>query len=156
MAWRKGLLQRQPVTGTEAEAYVPLFVDRFTKGLADLERRHPASGDGDGLPGARVSALAGRAALGGEVPEPGDAHRLVSCNSCVRDGQEHGVDREGDADHDEGARASGRIASLIDTCKINGVEPYAWLKDTLEKIAPGHSNSRIDDLMPWSFKPPSS
>ena len=50
----------------------------------------------------------------------------------------------------------GRIASLIDTCKMNGVERYAWLKDTLEKIAAGHSNSRIDDLMPWNFKPPSS
>ena len=60
------------------------------------------------------------------------------------------------AGHDEGARAWGRIASLIDTCKMNGVEPYAWLKDTLEKIPAGHSNSRIDDLMPWNFKPPSS
>ncbi len=39
------------------------------------------------------------------------------------------------AGHDEGARAWGRIASLIETCKMNGVEPYAWLKDTLEKIA---------------------
>ena len=39
------------------------------------------------------------------------------------------------AGHDEGAAAWGRIASLIETCKMNGVEPYAWLKDTLEKIA---------------------
>ncbi len=37
-----------------------------------------------------------------------------------------------------------RIASLIETCKMNGVEPYAWLKDTLEKIAASHPNSRID------------
>ena len=39
---------------------------------------------------------------------------------------------------------------------MNGVEPYAWLKDTLEKIAAGHPNSRIDELLPWSFIPPSS
>ncbi len=39
---------------------------------------------------------------------------------------------------------------------MNGVEPYAWLKDTLEKIAVGHPNSRIDELLPWSFKSPSS
>ena len=58
------------------------------------------------------------------------------------------------AGHDEGARSWGRIASLIETCKMNGVEPYAWLKTTLEKIATGHPNSRIDELLP--FKPPSS
>ena len=39
------------------------------------------------------------------------------------------------AGHDEGACAWGRIASLIETCKMDGVEPYAWLKDMLEKIA---------------------
>ena len=60
------------------------------------------------------------------------------------------------AGHDEGARSWGRVASLIETCKMNGVEPYAWFKDTLEKIAAGHPNSRIDELLPWSFKPPSS
>ncbi len=30
--------------------------------------------------------------------------------------------------HDEGDIAWGRIASLIEACKINGVEPYAYLK----------------------------
>ena len=39
---------------------------------------------------------------------------------------------------------------------MNGVEPYAWLKDPLEKIAAGHPNSRIDELLPWNFKPTSS
>ena len=58
--------------------------------------------------------------------------------------------------HDEDARAWGRIASLIETCKMNGVEPYAWLKETLEKIAASPPNSRIDDLLPWNFKPSSS
>ena len=37
------------------------------------------------------------------------------------------------AGHDEDASARGRIASLIETCKMNGVEPYAWLKSRLEK-----------------------
>ena len=56
----------------------------------------------------------------------------------------------------EGARSWGRIASLIETCKMNGVEPYAWLKTTLEKIATGHPNGSIVELIPWNFKPPSS
>ena len=60
------------------------------------------------------------------------------------------------ASHDEGARSWGRIGSLIETCKMNGVEPYAWLKSTLEKIAAGHPQSRIHELLPWNFDPASS
>ncbi len=48
--------------------------------------------------------------------------------------------------HDEGATAWGRIASLIKTAKLNGAEPYAYLKATLEAIASGHPASRIDEL----------
>jgi len=57
------------------------------------------------------------------------------------------------AGHDEGGIAWGRIASLIETCKINGVEPFAYLKATLTAIASGHPQSRLDDLLPWNFKP---
>ena len=59
------------------------------------------------------------------------------------------------AGHDEGGRAWGRIASLIETAKINGIEPFAYLKATLEDIAAGHPHSRIDDLLPWNFTPSS-
>ncbi|MFX0541988.1 IS66 family transposase [Roseovarius sp. S4756] len=51
------------------------------------------------------------------------------------------------AGHDEGG-----IASLIETCKINGVEPFAYLKATLTAIAQDHPQSRIDDLLPWNFR----
>jgi transposase len=56
------------------------------------------------------------------------------------------------AGHDEGARAWGRIASLIATAKVNDVEPFAYLKATLEAIAAGHPANRIDELLPWNFK----
>jgi len=56
------------------------------------------------------------------------------------------------AGHDEGGNAWGRIASLVETAKINGVEPFAYLKATLEAIANGYPKSRIDDLLPWNFK----
>ena len=55
------------------------------------------------------------------------------------------------AGHDEGAAAWGRIASLIETAKLNGVNPHAWLKATLEAITAGHPNSRLDELLPWNF-----
>ena len=57
------------------------------------------------------------------------------------------------AGHDEGGRTWGRMASLIETAKLNGVEPFAYLKATLKAIAAGHPQSRIDDLMPWSYRP---
>ncbi len=36
---------------------------------------------------------------------------------------------------------------------MNDVEPHAWLKSTLEKIAAGHSQSQIQDLLPWNSEP---
>jgi transposase len=43
------------------------------------------------------------------------------------------------------------VASLIETCKLTGVEPYAYLADVITRIANGHSNSRIDELLPWAY-----
>ncbi len=60
------------------------------------------------------------------------------------------------AGHDEGGKNWGRIASLIETCKLNGIEPFAYIKATLEAIATGHPASQIDNLMPWAFNPASS
>jgi transposase len=45
-----------------------------------------------------------------------------------------------------GQRAAA-IQSLLATAKLNGLEPYAWLKDTLEKL-PAWPNRRLDELLP--------
>ena len=55
------------------------------------------------------------------------------------------------AAHDAGAENWAAIASLIETCKINSIEPFAYLKATLTAIANGHPQSRLDDLLPWNF-----
>lgn len=47
-----------------------------------------------------------------------------------------------------GKRAA-NIQSLFATAKLNGLDPYAWLKDTLTKL-PTWPNSRIDELLPLS------
>jgi transposase len=60
------------------------------------------------------------------------------------------------AGHDEGGRTWARIASVIETCKLNSVDPYAYLRDTLTAIANGHPMSRIDELMPWAYPKKSS
>ncbi|MEO1109807.1 MAG: transposase domain-containing protein, partial [Pseudomonadota bacterium] len=33
-----------------------------------------------------------------------------------------------------------------------GVEPFAYIKATLEAIADDHPKNRIDELLPWNFK----
>ncbi len=52
------------------------------------------------------------------------------------------------AGHDAGAENWAVLASLIETCKINGVDPHAWLANTLTSIVNGHKQSQIDDLLP--------
>ena len=43
--------------------------------------------------------------------------------------------------------------SLIATAKLNEVEPYAYLKDVLERMTNGHPINRIDELLPWNWTP---
>jgi transposase len=55
------------------------------------------------------------------------------------------------AGHDEGAQNWACIASLIETCKLNGVDPQAYLTDVLTKLVNLWPASRIDELMPWAW-----
>ncbi|WP_186400806.1 IS66 family transposase [Stappia sp. P2PMeth1] len=55
------------------------------------------------------------------------------------------------AGHDEGGRNWARFASLIGSCKMNGVEPYAYLRDLFTSLANGHLAKDIDTLMPWAY-----
>jgi transposase len=57
------------------------------------------------------------------------------------------------AGSDEGAQHWATIASLIETCKLNGVDPYAYLADVTARIVAGHPQSRLDDLLPWAYVP---
>jgi transposase len=43
------------------------------------------------------------------------------------------------------------IASLIETCKLCEIEPRAYLADVITRIVNGYPNSRIDDLLPWTY-----
>jgi len=56
------------------------------------------------------------------------------------------------AGHDEGAKNWGMIASLIETCKLNGINPQAYLEAALSHIVHGHPQSRIDELLPWAYE----
>jgi hypothetical protein len=56
------------------------------------------------------------------------------------------------AGSDGGADRCAVVASLLETAKLNGVEPHAYLKDVLDRLTNGHPMSRIDDLLPWNWK----
>jgi len=57
------------------------------------------------------------------------------------------------AGHDAGAENWGIIASLIETCKLNDVEPHGYLTATLIAIVNGHKQSQIKQLLPWNYLP---
>ena len=44
--------------------------------------------------------------------------------------------------------------SILQTAKLNGVNPEAYLTDTLSQIAAGHPINRISELMPWTLPVP--
>jgi transposase len=52
-----------------------------------------------------------------------------------------------------GGRTWAAIATMLQTCKMNGVDPGAWAQQTLERVANRWPNKDIEALMPWNFKP---
>ena len=55
------------------------------------------------------------------------------------------------AGHDQGGANWAMIASLLETCKLNSVDPLAWTTDTLTKLVNRWPASRIEELMPWAY-----
>jgi transposase len=55
------------------------------------------------------------------------------------------------AGSDGGAEHWAVVASLIETCKLNAINPQAYLTDIITKIVNGHPNSRVDELLPWAY-----
>ena len=55
------------------------------------------------------------------------------------------------AGHDAGAQNWAIIASLMETCKLNGIEPHSYLSGVLIAIANGHKQANINKLLPWNY-----
>ena len=56
------------------------------------------------------------------------------------------------AGSDQGGHRAATIYSLVETAKLNGVDPEAWLKNTISRIA-DHPARRINELLPWNYRP---
>ena len=57
------------------------------------------------------------------------------------------------ASGDDGGARWAAIASLVETCKLNAVEPQRYFTDLLTRLVNGWANNRIDELMPWCWAP---
>jgi hypothetical protein len=55
------------------------------------------------------------------------------------------------AGSDGGGPRRAVICSPIETCKLNGVEPNAYLAEVLTRTTHGHLVNRLDDLLPWAW-----
>ncbi len=55
------------------------------------------------------------------------------------------------AGSDGGAEHWAVVASLVETSKLNGVDPQAYLADVIARIVAGHPQSQLDDLLPWAY-----
>lgn len=54
------------------------------------------------------------------------------------------------AGSDEGGDNWAVIATLIENCKLSGINPHTWLAETLTKLANGHPANSVGQLMPWT------
>ena len=55
------------------------------------------------------------------------------------------------ASGDDGGARWAAVASLVETCKLNGVDPQRYFTDVLTRLVNGWPQSRIDELMPWCW-----
>ncbi len=51
---------------------------------------------------------------------------------------------------DGGGKSAAIACTLIETAKLNGVDPQAWLTDVLGRIA-DHKITKLDELLPWRY-----
>ena len=56
------------------------------------------------------------------------------------------------AGSDEGAENWAVLATLIECCKLHGVNPHTYLTDVLTRLVNGHLASRLGDLTPWAWQ----
>lgn len=86
-----------------------------------------------------------------------DGHICLSNNAAERAIRGIAVGRKNwtFAGSDAGGHRAAAIYTLVETCKMNGVDPRTWLAHVLEHL-PDHPATRLDELMPWNWVAPGS
>lgn len=108
------------------------------------------------LPGSSTTAEAIRYALNhrdGLMRFLGDGHIEADTNTVERAIRPICLSRKNAlfATGDDGGARWAAVASLVETCKMNGVDTQRYFTDLLTRLVDGWPNSRIDELMPWCW-----
>ena len=53
---------------------------------------------------------------------------------------------------DAGGERAAVIYTVLETAKLNGLDPEAYLASVLERLAKGHTIARLDAVLPWNWK----
>ncbi len=83
------------------------------------------------------------------IPDPTRTFRFVFPNWRVGHKNYLFMGSEG------GGKAAAIAYTLIETAKLNDVDPQAWLTDTLGRIS-DHKITRLDELFPWRYAAPAA
>ena len=59
--------------------------------------------------------------------------------------------RHYDVGSDRGGERAALLLTLIQTARLNGIDPQAWLADVLARIAE-HPANGLDELLPWNWR----
>jgi transposase len=85
-----------------------------------------------------------------------DGRIEVDNNMIERQMRPIGISRRNSlfAGNDGGAKSWAILASLLQTAKLNGLDPFTWLNDVLTRIVSGAvKNNELDQLLAWNWKP---
>ena len=52
---------------------------------------------------------------------------------------------------DQGGERAAIIYTALETARLNGVDPERWLADVLDRLARGHGQRDLDQLLPWNW-----
>jgi hypothetical protein len=112
---------------------------------------------------AQLTQISGKSALAGAIrygltrlkrlrPYLNDGRLSIDNNAAERGMRSIAIGRKNYLfmGSDSGGRSAAIAYTLIETAKLNGVDPQAWLTDVLARIA-DHKISRIDELLPWRY-----
>lgn len=54
---------------------------------------------------------------------------------------------------DRGGDRAACIFTIIESAKLNGLDPEAYLATVLDRMARGHASNRLAELLPWNIQP---
>ncbi len=112
---------------------------------------------------AQLTQISGKSALAGAIrygltrlkrlrPYLGDGRLSIDNNAAERGMRSIAIGRKNYLfmGSDNGGKSAAIAYSLIETAKLNGVDPQAWLTDVLTRIA-DHKINKVDELLPWRY-----